>query len=226
MRSELQQRPEADDGAIQRVDRAWLEELVAIVGPDGLSAAVRWITSAVGMMSILSELADATSRISHLVEDVKTYSSMDRAELRRIDVTGGIDSTLTMLAAKLHDIEVIRSYGGDAPEVEVYAAELNQVWTNLIDNAVDAMEGHGTLRIATRCEGTDLVVEITDSGPGIDPAVLNRVFEPFFTTKDVGKGTGLGLDISRRIIDRHGGEIAFDSHPGSTTARVRLPITR
>ncbi len=256
VRSELQQRPEADDGAIQRadreefigswledhdvgiawhlapvlarsgVDRAWLEELVAIVGPDGLSAAVRWITSAVGMMSILSELADATSRISHLVEDVKTYSSMDRAELRRIDVTGGIDSTLTMLAAKLHDIEVIRSYGGDAPEVEVYAAELNQVWTNLIDNAVDAMEGHGTLRIATRCEGTDLVVEITDSGPGIDPAVLNRVFEPFFTTKDVGKGTGLGLDISRRIIDRHGGEIAFDSHPGSTTARVRLPITR
>ncbi len=256
VRSELQQRPEADDGAIQRadreefigswledhdvgiawhlapvlarsgVDRAWLEELVAIVGPDGLSAAVRWITSAVGMMSILSELADATSRISHLVEDVKTYSSMDRAELRRIDVTGGIDSTLTMLAAKLHDIEVIRSYGGDAPEVEVYAAELNQVWTNLIDNAIDAMEGHGTLRIATRCEGTDLVVEITDSGPGIDPAVLNRVFEPFFTTKDVGKGTGLGLDISRRIIDRHGGEIAFDSHPGSTTARVRLPITR
>ncbi len=256
VRGELQQRPDCDDGALQRadreefigswledhdvgiawhlapvlarsgVDRVWLEELVAIVGPDGLSAAVRWITSAVGMMSILSELADATSRISHLVEDVKTYSSLDRAEFRRIDVPGGIDSTLTMLAAKLHNIEVVRAYAGDIPEVEVHAAELNQVWTNLIDNAIDAMDGHGTLRIATLCEGTNIVVEITDSGSGIDPTVLNRVFEPFFTTKDVGKGTGLGLDISRRIVDRHGGEITFDSHPGSTTARVRLPITR
>ncbi len=256
VRGELQQRPDCDTGALQRadaeefigswledhdvgtgwylapvlaksgVDRAWLEELVDVVGPDGLSAAARWITSVLGMRSILSELADATSRISHLVEDVKTYSSMDRAEFRRIDVTGGIDSTLMMLAAKLHDIEVVRVDSGDLPEVEVYAAELNQVWTNLIDNAIDAMDGQGTLRIGTHRDGSDIVVEITDNGPGIDPAALHRVFEPFFTTKDVGKGTGLGLDISRRIIDRHGGEIAFDSRPGSTTARVRLPITR
>ena len=256
VRAELQQRPDCDDGTVQRsdreefigswledhdvgiawhlapvlarsgVDRVWLEELVTIIGPDGLSAAVRWITSSVGMMSILSELADSTSRISHLVEDVKTYSAMDRAEVRRIDVTGGIDSTLAMLAAKLRAVEVVRAYADDLPEIEVYAAELNQVWTNLIDNAIDAMDGHGTLRIATRNEGTSIVVEITDSGRGIDPSVLNRVFEPFFTTKDVGKGTGLGLDISRRIIDRHEGEINFESHPGSTTARVRLPVTR
>jgi signal transduction histidine kinase len=256
VRAELQQRPECDDGTVQRsdreefigswledhdvgiawhlapvlassgVDRVWLEELLTIVGPDGLSAAVRWITSSVGMMSILSELEDSTSRISHLVEDVKTYSAMDRAEVRRINVTGGIDSTLAMLAAKLGAVEVVRAYDDDLPEIEVYAAELNQVWTNLIDNAIDAMDGHGTLRIATRNEGTSIVVEITDSGRGIDPSVLNRVFEPFFTTKDVGKGTGLGLDISRRIIDRHEGEINFESHPGSTTARVRLPIIR
>lgn len=256
VRGELLQRPDCNDGALQRadreefigswledhdvgigwnlapvlaragVDRAWLEQLVGIVGPDGLSAAVRWVTSAVGMMSILSELADATSRISHLVEDVKTYSSMDRAEFRRIDVTGGIDSTLTMLAAKLHDIEVVRGFAGELPEAEVNAAELNQVWTNLIDNAIDAMDGNGNLHIGTRRDGSDIVVEITDSGPGIDPAVLHRVFEPFFTTKDVGRGTGLGLDISRRIIERHGGEITFDSRPGSTTARVRLPIMR
>ena len=255
VRAELQQRPDCDDGTVQRsdreefigswledhdvgiawqlapvlatsgVDRVWLEELVTIVGPDGLSAAVAVDHQLRRMMSILSELADST-RTSHLVEDVKTYSAMDRAEFRRIDVTGGIDSTLAMLAAKLGAVEVVRAYDDDLPEIEVYAAELNQVWTNLIDNAIDAMDGHGTLRIATRNEGTSIVVEITDSGRGIDPSVLNRVFEPFFTTKDVGKGTGLGLDISRRIIDRHEGEINFESHPGSTTARVRLPITR
>jgi signal transduction histidine kinase len=256
VRAELQERPDSDDGAIERadreefigswledhdvgiawhlapvlarsgVDRVWLEELEAIAGPDALAAAVRWITSSVGMMAILAELADATSRISHLVEDVKTYSAMDRAEIRSIDVTGGIESTLTMLSSKLEGIEVVRAYAADLPEVEVFAAELNQVWTNLIDNAIDAMQGHGTLGIATLSDGTDLVVEITDSGSGIDPAVLHRVFEPFFTTKDVGKGTGLGLDISRRIIDRHGGAIDFESRPGSTTARVRLPLTR
>ncbi len=255
-RAELRQRPDADDGAIERadredaigswledhdvgiawrlapvlaasgVDRVWLEELEAAVGSEALSPAVRWITSTVGMMSILDELAEATARISHLVEDVKTYSAMDRAALNRIDVTGGIESTLTMLAVKLRDIEVVRAYDAEIPEIEVYAAELNQVWTNLIDNAVDAMEGRGTLRIATLRRGADIVVELTDSGPGIDPAVLHRVFEPFFTTKDVGKGTGLGLDISRRIVERHDGVIEFDSHPGSTTVRVRLPIVR
>lgn len=256
MRTELQERPESTEGALERADReeligswledhdvgiawlvasllatsgvdsAWLEELEAAVGAEALSPAVSWITSTVGMMSILSEVTEATSRISHLVEDVKTYSAMDRAALQRIDLTGGIDSTLTMLASKLGDIEVVRAYDDDLPDVEVFAAELNQVWTNLIVNAIDAMEGHGTLRIATHRDGADLVVEITDSGSGIDPAVLSRVFDPFFTTKDVGKGTGLGLDISRRIIERHAGQIDFESHPGSTTARVRFPIVR
>ena len=256
IRAELQGRGESDEGAIERadreefigswledhdvgiawllapllaargVDRAWLEELESVVGPDALMPAARWITSTVGMWSLLSELDDATSRISHLVEDVKTYSAMDRAALGRTDIKGGIDSTLTMLSSKMANIEVIRAHDSDLPEIDVYAAELNQVWTNLIDNAIDAMDGRGTLRVATRRDGTDLVVEITDSGPGIDQAVLHRVFEPFFTTKDVGKGTGLGLDISRRIVERHDGVIEFDSHPGSTTARVRLPIAR
>jgi signal transduction histidine kinase len=256
VRDELQQRPVTDGGALERadredligswledhdvaigwslapvlaargVDRAWLEQLEDMVGVDCLFPAVRWITSSVGMMALLGELGDATARISHLVEDVKTYSAMDRAPLLRIDITGGIDSTLTMLAAKLHGIEVVRAYDPGLPELEVHAAELNQVWTNLIDNAIDAMHGEGTLRIATRRDGEEAVVEITDSGHGIDPEVLRRIFEPFFTTKDVGKGTGLGLDITRRIVDRHDGLIDFDSRPGSTTARVRLPITR
>ncbi len=113
------------------------------------------------------------------------------------------------------------------PDVDVYAAELNQVWTNLIDNAVDAMDGEGTLRIATSVDGDDVLIEIGDTGPGIEPDVLQRVFEPFFTTKDVGKGTGLGLDITRRIVvDRHAGDITFTSQPGATTARIRLPIHR
>jgi signal transduction histidine kinase len=256
MRAELQQRPDSGEGPIERadredfiggwledhdvgiawllapllaasgVDRAWLEELESAVGPDALLPAVRWITSTVGMMSLLGELAEATGRISHLVEDVKVYTALDRAELQRVDVSGGVDSTLTMLGAKLHGIKVVRDYASDLPEIEVYAAELNQVWTNLIDNAIDAMEGEGTLHIAARRDGDELVVEITDSGPGIDPAVLHKVFEPFFTTKDVGKGTGLGLDISRRVIDRHEGDIEFESRPGSTTARVCLPIVR
>ncbi len=256
LRSELQQRTAVVEGAIERadreecigewledhevsiawqlapvlatsgVDRQWLEELGTTVGIEALSPAVRWITSTVGMMSILGELAETTARISHLVEDVKTYSAVDRAELDRVDVSAGIESTLTMFRAKMGGIEVIREYDRDLPEVELYAAELNQVWTNLIDNAIDAMEGQGTLRIATLCDKADIVVAITDSGPGIDPGVLHHVFEPFFTTKDVGKGTGLGLDISRRIVDRHGGDIAFDSTPGSTTVRVRLPIVR
>jgi signal transduction histidine kinase len=152
---------------------------------------------------------------------------MDRAALQIVELPSGIESTLAMLTPKLKGIEVERAYDGAVPQIEVYAAELNQVWTNLIDNALDAMGGDGTLRLVTSLDADHVVVEITDSGPGIDPAVLHRVFEPFFTTKDVGSGTGLGLDITRRIVvERHGGTIDFDSAPGSTTARVRLPVQR
>ena len=161
------------------------------------------------------------------MKDVKSYSQLDRAALQVVDLREGIDSTLAMLAPKLHDIDVIRAFDPELPPVEVYASELNQVWTNLIDNAVDAMDGHGTLRLATRLDGDHVVVEITDSGHGMTPDVQARAVEPFFTTKDVGKGTGLGLDISRRIVvDRHGGDIRFDSVPGSTTVSVRFPIRR
>ena len=208
-------------------DRVWFEELETAVGPDALEAALQWISAAIGSSSLLTELGEATSRISHLVEDVKNYSQMDRAALQSVDVTTGIESTLAMLAPKLAGIEVVREFATDVPPVDVYAAELNQVWTNLIDNAVDAMDGDGTLTLATSVDGDDVVVEISDTGPGIDPDVLQRVFEPFFTTKDVGKGTGLGLDITRRIIvDRHTGDVTFESRPGATTARVRLPINR
>jgi signal transduction histidine kinase len=208
-------------------DRAWFEECESVVGPDSISPAMQWVASTIEASTLLSELTDTTSRISHLVEAVKSYSQMDRAALQRIDIHDGIESTLVMLAQKLSGIEVERSFATDLPTLEAYAAELNQVWTNLIDNAIDAMEGHGTLRVATHADGNCIIVDFTDSGHGMASDVQERVFEPFFTTKDVGKGTGLGLDISRRIVvERHGGEITFESVPGHTTAHVRLPISR
>ena len=209
------------------VDRDWFEQVEAVTGHVALGPALRWLSSTAGASILMSELTDATSRIGHLVQDVKSYTHLDRSALQVVDLHEGIESTLTVLRSKLHDIDIVRNFDTDLPRLEVYASELNQVWTNLIDNAVDAMDGHGTLRLTTRREGDDAVVEVTDTGAGMDPSVHARAFEPFFTTKDVGKGTGLGLDISRRIVvDRHRGDIGFDSVPGATTARVRLPIER
>src|SRR5262249_37696998 len=159
------------------------------------------------------EVKESTTRITALVGAVKSYSQVDRASLQLIDVTDGIESTLLMLAHKLRDgVTVVRDYGADIPRIEANPGELNQVWTNLIDNAIDAMDGSGTLRISTRADAEVVVVEIGDSGRGMAPEVQARAFEPFFTTKEVGKGTGLGLDISRRIIvDRHKGRIGIES---------------
>jgi signal transduction histidine kinase len=187
---------------------------------------VHWAAATLNASSLLGEIADTTTRISQLVDAVKSYSQMDRAARQRIDVHDGLASTLVMLGHKLRDVEVARSFGDDVPELDAYPGELNQVWTNLIDNAIDAMDGRGSLAITTRLDADDLVIDIADTGPGMSEQVKARAFEPFFTTKDVGKGTGLGLDISRRIVvDRHGGEITFDSSESGTTAHVRLPLT-
>jgi signal transduction histidine kinase len=156
---------------------------------------------------------------------VKSYSQLDRASMQVIDVTDGLETTLVMLGHKLRDgITVVRDYCDDLPQLEANPGELNQVWTNLIDNAIDAMGGSGTLVLRTRAEPDAVVVEITDDGSGIPPDVQAHVFEPFFTTKDVGQGTGLGLDISRRIVvERHHGEITIASRPGETVVAVHLP---
>jgi signal transduction histidine kinase len=208
-------------------DEAWFEACESVVGSESLGAALRWVSSTISASELLSELTDTTNRITHLVGAVKAYSQMDRAAMQRIDLRDGIESTLVMMAPKLSRVEIERDFGADVPSFDAYAAELNQVWTNLIDNAIDAMDGHGTLTLSTRLDGSDVVIDITDSGHGMPADVEARVFEPFFTTKDVGKGTGLGLDISRRIIaERHRGEITFDSVPGRTTVHVRLPISR
>ena len=208
-------------------DLAWCERAAAVLGEAALAPGLEWVASTFSTFTLLSEVKESTRRVSDLVASVRSYSQMDRGSLQRIDVKDGLESTLIMLGHKLRQgIAVERDYGSEVPEIEAYAGELNQVWTNLVDNAVDAMEGQGTLRVTTtRSDGDWVVVEIGDSGPGIPESVAARAFEPFFSTKDVGKGTGLGLDIARRIIvERHGGTIEIDSRPGDTKLRVRIPV--
>jgi signal transduction histidine kinase len=217
------------------VDVAWCERVAAAVDADALPAALEWVASASAARGLLGELKESTRRISELVAAVRSYSQMDRASMQRVDVTDGLESTLVMLGHRIpSEVAVVRDYAADVPELEAYPGELNQVWTNLITNALDAMEDAGTLRVATRLEGGRdanagawVVIEIGDTGEGLPPEVAVRAFEAFYTTKDVGKGTGLGLDIARRIVtDRHGGEIAIESGPPETVARVRLPLGR
>lgn len=208
------------------VDIDWCERAAAILPGRSLEPGLEWVASTFSAVTLLSEVKESTGRISELVSAVRSYSQMDRSAIQHLDVTDGLDSTLVMLSHKLREgIEVVRSYGSDVGRIDAYAGELNQVWTNLIDNAVDAMDGNGTLEISTRADGDHVVVEVGDTGPGMPPELVARAFDAFYTTKEVGKGTGLGLDIARRIIvERHGGTIAIDSRPGATVLRVRLPL--
>jgi len=185
-----------------------------------------WIASYLSTSALLAEVKESTRRISELVDAVKSYSQMDRASLQYTDVTEGLESTLVMLGHRMPTgVTVVRDYRAQLPRIEASAGELNQVWTNLIDNAIDAMNGAGRLRVSTRVAEDGVIVEIGDSGTGMTPQVRAHAFEPFFTTKGVGKGTGLGLDIARRIVaERHGGEITIDQQPGETVFRVRLPL--
>ncbi len=213
------------------LDVEWLEEIATTVHPDMLESAVHWLAYAVETENLMGEIEDATTRVSTLVGKAKQYSQMDRAPEQEVDVHDGLDSTLLMLGSKIGDnIRVVKDYDRSLQIIPAYAAELNQVWTNIIDNAVAAMGGSGTLTLRTSRAGDDvdprLVVEVTDSGPGIPDSDLARIFEPFFTTKPVGEGTGLGLDISWRIVvNRHGGDIRVRSQPGATTFIVTLPMT-
>ena len=209
-------------------DVAWCERAGQVLGGGTLEPGLEWVASALSSAVLLSEVKEATERVSGLVTAMKTYAQLDRASLQFTDVTEGIDSTLVMLGEKLGDgVVVIRDYQPGVPRIEANPADLNQVWTNIIDNAIDAMKGHGTLSISTRADPEHIVVEIADTGHGMPPEVKARAFEAFYTTKDVGKGTGLGLDIARRIVvERHHGQITIDSRPGETILRVQLPHRR
>jgi signal transduction histidine kinase len=209
------------------IDIAWLDQLTSLVDGETLEGALRWLNYTLETELLMNEIEDATTRISTLVGAAKQYSQMDRAPSRVIDVHELLDSTLIMLSAKFGDgIAVVKDYDRSLPDVPVYAAELNQVWTNLIDNAVAAMDGHGTLTIRTSRVGDEVQVEIGDTGPGVPDEIKSRIFEPFFTTKPFGEGTGLGLDISWRIVvNKHHGDLSVESAPGDTRFRVRIPIT-
>ena len=204
---------------------AWCERAAELLGP-ALQAGLEWVSATLSAETLLGEVRESTKRVSELVSAVRSYSQMDRGSRQRTDITEGLESTLVMLGHKIPpDVRVVREYG-DVPPVEVFPGELNQVWTNLVDNALDAMGESGTLRVVTRREAEEVVVEIGDTGPGMPPEVVARAFEAFFTTKDVGQGTGLGLDIARRIVvDRHGGQILIHPEPGKTVMEVRLPVT-
>lgn len=190
---------------------------------------LRWLNATARVDQLLYEIKISTTRITDIISAVKSYSYMDRAPLQDVDIHEGIESTLTMLEYKLKkaDVTIIREYESDLPNVNAIGNELNQVWTNLIDNAIDSIGNHGTILIRTKNDRKRYVlVEIVDSGSqGIPKEIQPRIFEPFFTTKELGKGTGLGLNISYRIIvDTHKGDISFSSEPGKTSFQVRLPI--
>ena len=216
----------ADPLAAAGLGAEWLDDVAAQAGK-ALPTAVRWIATSLTARSLSDDLRDSTQRMSELVGAIKAYTYMDQASLQEIDVHEGIEATLVILNHKLKHtgIAVQREYAADLPRICVYGSELNQVWTNLLDNAIDALGETGTIRIATAPWHEDGVeVRIIDDGPGITPEQQHHVFEPFFTTKPVGSGTGLGLDTTRRIVrERHEGDLRLDSRPGLTTFTVRLP---
>ncbi|HEX9738938.1 MAG TPA: ATP-binding protein [Candidatus Limnocylindria bacterium] len=226
----LPETADPDQSAGMLVTAGWtaadVRAAAAGFAPAEVEAAVRWLASVATADELLSEVQMAAERISAIVGAVKGYAYLDQAPVQRFNVYRGIDDTLLILAHKLRDIGVTRDYAPDLPEIEGWGSELNQVWTNLLDNAADAMDGKGEISI--RVERTDaggVRVTICDSGPGIPPATLSKIFEPFFTTKPPGVGTGLGLHLSHNIVVQHGGTLDVESKPGRTCFEVVLPPT-
>ncbi|MEA2901641.1 MAG: hypothetical protein QOH36_1528 [Actinomycetota bacterium] len=207
------------------LDEAWLDRVMACAGETAPDA-IRWLSAGLDIEGLVDEIRTSAGRISELVAAMKDYSHLDQAAFEPVDVHVGLESTLVILGHKLKKgVTVVRHYDRTLPRIWGQAGELNQVWTNLIDNAIDAMDGKGTMTVRTTRDQDCVVVEIADTGPGVPPELRTRIFEPFFTTKDVGKGTGLGLDISHRIVvRRHHGDIRVESSPGDTRFRVLLPI--
>jgi signal transduction histidine kinase len=194
-------------------------------GQTGRAALVR-IAASLEVASLLDQIESSTARISDLVRAIKEYTFMDQAPVQNVDVVKSLENTLTILNYKLkHGVTVERDYGTVPLLVNSFGSDLNQVWTNIIDNAIDAMKGKGKLRLRTYSEGNFVVVEIVDDGPGIPDEIQPRIFEPFFTTKKVGEGTGLGLDTVQRIVKKHQGNIQVESKPGKTCFQIWLPLS-
>ncbi len=216
----------AEPLAAAGVDAGWLERTHALAGP-ATDAAVAWVAATLNARTLAADVQESTARMSALVGAVKTYAYMDRGGTVEVDLHEGLETTLAVLGHKLKhtQIEVVRDYDRELGRHTVHGSELNQVWTNLLDNAIDALEGRpGTITIRTAREGGAALVQIGDDGPGIPPEARERIFDSFYTTKDVGHGTGLGLATARRIVvDRHGGALTVESEPGRTVFSVRIP---
>jgi signal transduction histidine kinase len=214
--------------AASGMDAGWVDEVVEQLDSDlEWDGAFRWLGYTLETEGLMDEIEEASTRISSLVGAVKQYSHLGQAQHQDVDVRPGLDSTLVMLGRKLGGIEVRREYDAALPKVPGYPAELNQVWTNLIDNAVDAMGGSGVLGLRVRSDDGAVLVEVSDDGPGVPEAVRDHLFEPFVTTKSAGEGSGLGLDNARRIVERrHGGSLTYTTGSGGTTFCVRLPAGR
>jgi signal transduction histidine kinase len=206
-------------------DIGWCTRIAAALDDGTLEAGLEWVAATVAAGAALGEIRESTRRVSQLVAAMKAYAELDRAPVHRTEVADGLQSTLVVLGPRIPaGVTVQRDFDPAAPRIDAVAAELNQVWTNLVANALDAIGERGVLRLSTRPDADGgLVVEVGDTGHGMPPEVREHAFDPFFTTKGVGQGSGLGLDIARRIVDRHGGDIAIDVRPGETVLRVRLP---
>jgi signal transduction histidine kinase len=208
------------------VDEVWLAAVAELAGP-ATPKALKWVAAALSADGLVSELKDSTQRMSQLVGAVKSYAYMDRGGVVEVDLHEGLESTLVILGHKLKHttIEIVRDYDRSLPKLTIHGSELNQVWTNLIHNAIDALGDAGTITIATSREDGCARVDVSDDGPGIPEEIRGRIFDSFFTTKDAGHGTGLGLETARRIVvDRHDGSLTFESEPGRTTFTVRLAL--
>jgi signal transduction histidine kinase len=203
-----------------------LESLFTILDTDTARAALVRIAASLDVATLLNEIESSTSRISDLVGAIKEYTYMDQTPVQNVDIVKSLETTLTIMNHKLkHGVVVRREYQKMPLLVNSFGSELNQIWTNLIDNATDAMDGKGELTIKTCREDNFVLVEIDDNGPGIAPEIQSHIFEPFFTTKGVGQGTGLGLDTVQRIVKKHRGNIQVVSKPGETSFQVRLPLS-
>lgn len=189
------------------------------------STILRWLAHGYTVYSLLDEVGTSSQRISEIVKAVKSYSYLDQAPVQEVNVHDGLENTLIILKHKLKQgVSIVREYDPDLPRIEAYASELNQIWTNILDNAIDAMNGQGEIVLKTYRQADSVVIEICDNGPGIPPEIQSRIFEPFFTTKPPGIGTGLGLNIAYNIVQKHRGLIKVDSQPGRTCFQVTLPI--
>jgi len=203
-----------------------LDTMAATISPGVLPLAIANFAATVRSQRAASTIAGSTNRIFEIVDAIKDYSYMDQAPIQEVNLAQSLDNTLVMLGSRLQHVTIEREYDPSLPALRAFGSELNQVWTALIENALDAMHDRGTLKLTTKLKGRMIFIEVWDSGPGFDPALRSRIFEPFFTTKPIGTGLGLGLDLVQRVVNKHFGTVAVESRPSATCFQVRIPLDR